>query len=213
MGELSQDLQVKLLRVLQERTFERVGGTEPVLTDIRVISATNKKLKEEVDKGNFRQDLFYRLNVMPIVLPVLKNRQEDIPLLVNYFIKKFENELKSEVPIKGIDKEAERILLAYSWPGNVRELENVIERAMIMCPSELIRSYDLPKDFRNNIYDKLDLQGIPNDAKLYDTLAAIEKKMLKRALKLTNNVQSNAAKMLGIGKSGFNKKLNKYKLH
>lgn len=213
IGELSQGLQVKLLRVLQERTFERVGGTEPVLTDIRVISATNKKLKEEVDKGNFRQDLFYRLNVMPIVLPVLKNRQEDIPLLVNYFIKKFENELKSEVPIKGIDKEAERILLAYSWPGNVRELENVIERAMIMCPSELIRSYDLPKDFRNNIYDELDLQGIPNDAKLYDTLAAIEKKMLKRALKLTNNVQSNAAKMLGIGKSGFNKKLNKYKLH
>ncbi len=210
IGELSQNLQVKLLRVLQEKIFERVGGIKPVAVDIRIIAATNKKLKDEMIQGRFREDLYYRLNVVHIVLPPLKQRKEDIILLANHFLEKFTKMRNFNISVTGIDQEVERIFYDYSWPGNVRELENVIERAMIMCSGKTISPSDLPMEFRNNVYDNKVLDCIPSDAGLQETLGMIEQMMIKRALKLTNNVQSQAAELLGVGKSGLNKKLSKY---
>lgn len=212
IGELSQNLQVKLLRVLQEKTFELVGGTRPVTADIRIIAATNKILKEEMISGRFREDLFYRLNVVRIVLPPLKQRKEDIRLLVDHFIEKYASERKVDVPVKGVDQEVDRLFFDYSWPGNVRELENLIERVMILCPNDTVRVSDLPMDFKDNVHNALHLEGIPSDATLYDTLATIEKAMIERALEMADNVQAHAAAMLGIGKSGLNQKLKKYNL-
>ena len=212
IGELSQNLQVKMLRVLQEKIFERVGGVRSISVDIRIIAATNKDLLQEMKAGRFREDLFYRLNVVHISLPPLKARKEDIRLLVNHFIKKYASERESAMPVTGVDQEVDRLIYDYSWPGNIRELENVIERVMILCPGEIIRVSDLPKGFKDNVYNTLHLEGIPADAKLYDTLAEIEKTMILRALKISNNVQSHAADLLGIGKSGLNQKIKKYNL-
>ncbi|MDO8942558.1 MAG: sigma-54 dependent transcriptional regulator, partial [Desulfobacterales bacterium] len=137
IGELSANLQVKLLRVLQEKVFERVGGIRPITVDIRVIAATNKTLSEERLAGRFREDLFYRLNVVHIVIPPLRDRREDIRLLVDHFIAKYAGDRKSAVPVKGVSQDVDRLFYEYSWPGNVRELENVIERAMILCPNDI----------------------------------------------------------------------------
>lgn len=213
IGELSQGLQVKLLRVLQEKTFERVGGTRTLQVDIRLIVATNKSLKTEVMEGRFREDLYFRLNVVHLVLPLLQERREDIRLLVDHFIEKYRPERSAaSTPIIGIDQEVERLFHDYDWPGNVRELENVIERAMVMCADTIIRLDDLPQDFKDNVNDSLSLSSIPPDAKLYDTLAQVEKEMIMRAMKRADNVQTRAASMLGIGKSGLNQKIKKYKL-
>jgi two-component system NtrC family response regulator len=212
IGEMSTGLQVKLLRVLQEKTFERVGGTRPISVDIRVIAATNRNLKEEMTKGRFREDLYYRLNVVHIELPSLKQRQQDLRLLVDHFIKKYADERKHSVPVSGIDPEVERLIYEYSWPGNVRELENLIERLMIMSPGGTIKPADLPKSFRETVHDDLYLESIPVDAKLNDTLVMIEKTMILRAMKKTNYVQARAAEILGIGKSGLNQKIKKYGL-
>jgi two-component system NtrC family response regulator len=159
-----------------------------------------------------REDLFSRLNVVHIVLPPLKERKEDIRLLVNHFIKKYASERKAEAPIMGVDQQVDRLFYDYNWPGNIRELENVIERVMILCTGETIRIQDLPKGFKDNVYNTLHLEGIPANAKLYDTLAMIERTMIERALKMSNNVQSHAAELLGIGKSGLNQKIKKYNL-
>jgi len=212
IGELSQSLQVKLLRVLQEKVFERVGGEKPISVNIRIIAATNKKLKDEMMQGRFREDLFYRLNVVHIALPLLKGHREDIRLLVNHFINKYDDERKSDIPVTGLDQDVERLFHDYSWPGNVRELENIIERAMVLCQSNNIKVSDLPKEFRDNVYNTLHIEGIPANAQLDETLMMIEKKMIERALQLTNNVQSRAAELLGIGKSGLNWKIKKFKL-
>jgi len=212
IGELSANLQVKLLRVLQEKVIERVGGIRPIAVDIRVIVATNKNLKEEMLNGRFRDDLFYRLDVVHLVLPPLRERREDIRLLVNHFIKKYESERKLALPVKGVDQEVDRLIFDYSWPGNVRELENLIERVMILCPGDVIRVSDLPRGFKDNVHNALHLEGIPTNANLYETLAMIEKAMIERALKMADNVQAHAAAMLGIGKSGLNQKIKKYNL-
>ena len=210
IGELSQNLQVKLLRVIQERVFERVGGTKPVSVNIRFIAATNKNLKTEVDQGRFREDLYYRLNVVNIGLPRLKERQGDIRLLVDHFLDKYSGQRSGLPPVLGIAPDVERLFFDYLWPGNVRELENLIERAMILCGSDTIKLADLPSGFRENVYNILHIEGIPADAKLAATLAMVEKRMIERALKLSDNVQSHAADMLGIGKSGLNQKLKKF---
>jgi len=212
IGELSQNLQVKLLRILQERMFERVGGTRSVSVDVRIIVATNKHLKSEIEAGRFREDLFYRLNVLYLNLPPMRERQEDIRLLVDYFIRKYAQERKSGIPVVGIDQDVERLLYDYNWPGNVRELENVIERAMIMCAGREIQVGDLPKHFKNQVYNTLHMDGIPVNAKLNETLVMVEMALITRALKLSDNVQARAAELLGIGKSGLNQKIKKYKL-
>jgi two-component system, NtrC family, response regulator len=212
IGELSQTLQVKLLRVIQEKVFERVGGEKSVNVNIRLIAATNKDLKKEMEAGRFREDLFYRLNVIRIHLPPLRKRREDIYLLTQHFIEKYANERISDITVKGIDQEVKRLFYDYGWPGNVREFENVIERAMILCPSDTIQVSDLPKDFTDNAYNRLQFEDIPSNAQLNETLALVEKKMIERALKMAKNVQSHAAEILGIGKSGLNQKIKKFKL-
>ncbi len=212
IGELSQNLQVKLLRVLQEKVFERVGGVKPISADIRIITATNKNLKQEVANGRFRDDLFFRLNVVAIVLPPLRQRSEDIRLLTNHFIEKYADEHTTGTTVTGVDREVGRLFYDYSWPGNIRELENVIERAMILCSGETITVSDLPKEFKETVDNILHLEEIPANANLNETLDIIEKKMVERALKLTNYVQAQAAELLGIGKSGLNWKIKKFNL-
>ena len=211
IGELPQNLQVKLLRVLQEKTIERVGGGKPITVNIRILVATNKNLKQEVQKGRFREDLFFRLNVVNLILPPLRKRPEDLQILTKHFIAKYTDKLDIDMPGKTVDKEVERFFHDYRWPGNVRELENVIERALIMCPGNTITSADLPRDLKDGIQYKI-VEEIPGNAKLYETLSTIEKKMILRSLKITNNVQSHAAALLGIGKSGLNQKIKKYNL-
>jgi len=214
IGELSPSLQVKLLRVLQEKIFERVGGVRPISVNIRLIAATNKSLKDEISNGRFREDLFYRLNVVHIILPPLRDRQEDIRLLVAHFIEKYASEHREGLPISHVDQEVQRLFYNYSWPGNVRELENVIERAMVMCTDQVIRVGDLPKDFKQNVYEgnRLQLDSLPEKGTLYETLAHVEKEMILHALKKADFVQAHAADLLGIGKSGLNQKLKKYEI-
>jgi len=210
IGELPSFLQVKLLRVLQERVFERVGGVKPVAVDIRLIAATNRVLKDEVEEGRFRADLFYRLNVVRIPLPPLRDRSEDIPLLAEHFLSKGASQLGVPAPAKGLSQEVMRIFYSHQWPGNVRELENVIERALVLCDGEEIRVSDLPREFGSGAGEPFGLEGIPATSKLSETLAAIEKMMIERALKISGNVQSRAAELLGIRKSLLHYKLKNY---
>ncbi len=212
IGELPMTLQVKLLRVLQERTVERVGGTMTIPVDFRLIAATNKNLEEEVKKGNFREDLYYRLNVVKTTIPPLRDRQEDIILLINHFIKKYTSDAASISNVTGINKETAQILWDYEWKGNVRELENVIERSVILSSGSLICPADLPPQLRKNPSITLQLDGIPDGVGLSETLAAVEKRMIQRAMKLAGNIQTKAAQILGIGKSGLNQKLKKFNL-
>lgn len=212
IGELSLNLQVKLLRVLQERQIERVGGVAAIPVDIRLLTATNKKLKDEVAAGRFREDLFYRLNVVHIELPTLSERTADIPLLVNHFFKKYAGQRVAQKPVKGITQAVMRRFYNYTWPGNVRELENVIERAVILCMGEYIDLTDLPGEFSAQTGVSLDLADIPENAGLYETLALVEKEMILRALQVSDYVQIRAAEKLKIGKSGLNQKIRKYDL-
>ena len=212
IGELSPNLQVKLLRVLQEKNFERVGGVRSIAVDIRVIAATNRNLKDEMKAGRFREDLFYRLNVVHILIPPLRLRWQDIHLLVDHFIKKYAPSNQSVVPVKGLSQEVIRLFYEYGWPGNIRELENVIERAIILCEDGLIRVRDLPNWFKTSALNARLIDSIPTGAKLYETLELIEKEMIDRALKMAKNVQAHAAEMLGITKSGLNQKIKRYNL-
>jgi two-component system NtrC family response regulator len=212
IGELPMPLQVKLLRVLQERTVERVGGTESLPVDFRLVAATNKILEDEVKKGNFREDLYYRLNVVKANIPPLRDRLEDIPLLINHFIKKYTQGPEAAGGVTGIAKEAVQRLCDYEWKGNVRELENVIERSVILAPGDMITVADLPAQIRNPKSGTLQLDGIPDGVGLSETLAAVEKRMILRAMTMTGNVQTKAAKILGIGKSGLNQKLKKFNI-
>jgi len=200
IGELSQDLQVKLLRVLQERSFERVGGSDSIHVDIRIIVATNKDLHAAVQAGSFREDLFYRLNVVHLPLPPLRERREDIPLLAAHFLKKFTEENNSA--IKGFTADAMDYLTAYEWPGNVRQLENVVERCVVMAGDDMIRADDLPpeiKDEEAQFKSAVDL--LPSRLNLAETLEKIEAALIRRALVQTNFVQVKCADMLGVSKS------------
>ncbi len=212
IGELSMPLQVKLLRVLQERTIDRVGGTIAIPVDFRLIAATNKTLEQEVKQGKFREDLYYRLNVVKAIIPPLRDRPEDVILLINHFIGKYTHGTESLSRITGADKQAIQLLCDYEWKGNVRELENVIERAVILSSGHLISPADLPPHIRRQPGNTLDLEGIPEGVGLSETLAAVEKRMIQRAMKLSGNVQTKAAQILGIGKSGLNQKLKKFNL-
>lgn len=212
IGELPIPLQVKLLRVLQEKTFERLGSNTPIPIDFRLITATNKNLKEEISKNNFREDLYYRLNVVKIVIPPLRERQEDIPLLINHFINKHRENDDSVSRVSSVSPEAVKILYDYQWKGNVRELENVIERSAILANSNIITPADLPDYIREKPSYNLDISEIPENAGLVETLTMVEKKMIVRAMQHSNNIQTKAADLLGIGTSGLNQKIKKFKL-
>jgi len=213
IGELPPSLQVKLLRVLQEKTIERVGGTLPIPVDIRIIAATHRSLKQEIEEGRFREDLFYRLNVVRMQLPPLKQRPEDIRLLVDHFLQKYSAERPAGSTIKGVEPAVERLFHDYHWPGNVRELENVIERVMVLCAGPTITVADLPTELRDHVHNTLHLEGIPADSTLSETLAMVERKMIMRAMKMAGNIQTRAAEILGIGKSGLNQKLKKFNIN
>jgi len=206
IGDISAALQVKLLRVLQEREYEPLGATVTAKTNARIIAATNKTLTELVARGSFREDLFYRLNVVKIELPPLSRRREDIPLLVNNFIQKF-NALKAK-EIKGISDNALGILMRYKYPGNIRQLENIIEYAFVLCHGDMIRTRHLAREILNgaqNPSDK-DLKSAPSQ------LDAAEKKAIIDALHRHNANRGKTAAFLGIDKSTLWRKMKKYNI-
>jgi two-component system NtrC family response regulator len=208
--DMPSPLQVKLLRVLQEMEFERVGGTKTIKVDVRVLSASNRKIKEVVEEGNFREDLFYRLNVINIEVPSLRERPEDIRLLVEHFIEKYrQDEGKERIELS---PEAWKTLYSYSWPGNVRELENVIERAVVLKADRVIGQEDLPAEISEKREEVEVERFIPLDAPLQKTLEQIEEKLIRRALDQCDNVQSHAAELLGITKSLIQHKMKKYNI-
>ena len=209
VGDMPASLQVKLLRVLQEMEFERVGGTKTIQVDVRIISASNRNIKEDVAESAFREDLYYRLNVIHMEVPSLKERVDDIPLLVRHFIAKF-----SEDDSVGVELAPEvwKTLYSYPWPGNVRELENIIERAMVLNSSGAITVADLPDEL-TGAETQFDLDRfIPSSLTMPEALEKIEEKLLRRALAQCNNVQSHAAKNLGITKSLIQHKMKKYNI-
>ena len=201
VGEMPLAMQVRLLHVLQERRILRVGGTRPVDLDIRVIAATNRDLKTEVEKGNFREDLFFRLNVVSTTLPRLAERREDIPLLVRHFIEKYRMAFRKQV--FDLDDQALAALMGYSFPGNVRELENIIERAVALTDSETITLGDLPEDIRRLEFDTLEGDGLP-------TLAEMERRYVIKILEKTGYNKKLAAEVLGMPRTTLWRKLKEY---
>ena len=206
IGELSPELQVKLLRVLQEREIRRVGDTRTVSVDVRLIAATNRDLAQAVRDGSFREDLYYRLNVIPIALPDLKDRTEDIPVLATHFLMKYVKE--ADPLIEGISKEAMRLLLEYDWPGNVRELENVIERAVILGHGPQILPEDLPAHLRTH------QTPLPHPSQVASphrpTLEELERDYIATVLRETRWHQMRAAHILGIDRRTLYRKIRTY---
>ncbi|KAF0188991.1 MAG: CheY-like receiver AAA-type ATPase and DNA-binding domain-containing response [Desulfobulbaceae bacterium] len=214
IGEIPLSLQAKLLRALQEKRFERVGGSKTLAVDVRIISATNKDLREEVDSGRFREDLYYRLKVIHVLLPPLRERMDDIPILVEYFVGTVAERLAK--PGLTISPDALRLMVMLPWEGNVRELENTIERAAILCNDNRIEADDVQPESTNRNAQApwshaMDLgQLIPDSAELGDVLYAVEEKMLNRALDSAGFVQARAAERLGITKSLLQYKMKKF---
>lgn len=212
IGDMSPNLQVKLLRVLQEQQFERVGSTRTIGVDIRIIAATNQDLFSAVKKAKFREDLYYRLNVIPITVPPLRRRKSDIPLLVDFFVKKFAQE--KQKPIKGFTPEAMDTMLQYDWPGNVRELENLVERVIILANSDEIGIDDIPEPIRGHA-EKTPPSEIPiPKAKLpFDhAVEEYEKRLILEALNETNWVKTKAAKLLKMNRTTLIEKMKKKKI-
>ncbi len=207
IGDIPLATQVKLLRVLQEKTFERVGGETTLHVDVRIIAATNRDLQKEVEEGRFREDLYYRLHIVPITLPPLRDRVEDIPLLVHHFLQRLGRELGK--PDLTLDEPVMQALQAYHWPGNVRELENVLERAAVLCEGNRITLADLPRLF--NIPGKR-FPAEDEGLNLNQTLEQVEKDLLQRAMERAKGVKTEAAKILGIKTNTLFYKLEKYGL-
>ena len=213
IGEMSPSLQVKLLRVLQEREFERVGGTRTIKVDVRIIAATNKDLEAMVEQNEFREDLFYRLNVIPIELPPLRERRSDIPLLVQHFIEHF-NAQKNRY-IEGVLPEALERLTVYHWPGNIRELENVIERITILKGSGVITLEDLPEKITRSFKSGGMMPNIdvPDEGLDFDAVVqTFEKHLLTRALDKTHGVKAKAAALLHMNRTTLVEKVKKLRL-
>jgi nitrogen regulation protein NR(I) len=227
IGDMSLSTQAKLLRVLQEKSFERLGGMETIKVDIRPIVATNKDLEEAISNGRFREDLYYRLNVVSITIPPLRERKEDIPELVSYFLKKFNRELKKGVV--GITPPAMEKITSYGWPGNVRQLENVLKRAMVLCQGEWIledqllfekgwekreveeeMSKENVEDLLNSLFEELSkTTTISQDL---DMISILERGLILRALQKTGGNQLKAALLLGIHRSTLRGKMEKYNI-
>lgn len=200
IGEINPATQVKLLRVLQEKKFERVGGEETIECDVRLIAATNRNLEDEVKNGKFREDLFYRLNVVRIEVPPLRERKDDIPLLMHTFLREFNIENKKN--IKGFDNRAKSTMLKYSWPGNIRELKNCVESAVVMCGSEEISFDDLPSSVQAR--DSEQVIRIPLGIKMDEA----EKIIIQENLAFNNGNKSKTADILGIGRKTLHRKID-----
>ncbi len=211
IGDMSAPMQAKILTVIQEHTIERIGDNKKISLDIRIIAATNKNLKSQVEAGKFREDLYFRLSVIPIYLPPLRERREDIPLLVDFFIKKYSQKYHKTV---NLCKNTLKILKAYDWPGNVRELSNVIEHAVLMCPGGPVKQEHLPESFQQISFKHLSsLKNSPkNFPKLKTLLEEVEKEAILTALKVANQNKTKAMEMLGLSRRMFYHKINKYGL-
>lgn len=198
IGDLPPLTQSKILRVLQEKEIRRLGGRDAIKVDVRIIAATNKDLEKEMKDGRFREDLYYRLRVVTVELPPLRQRKEDIPVLVNHFIKKYNSEFGKRV--KGIDSAAMKALSEYSWPGNIRQLESVIERAVLMCDSDTIKLEEIKTELKipttSGVFDF----DLPDDGINFENL---EKELLKKAMAKSNNVAARAARLLGMSYKTF----------
>lgn len=205
IGDITPLMQVKLLKVMQEKEFERLGGIKTIKTDVRIIAATNKNLEDMVNEGLFRQDLYYRLNVVPIKMPPLRERKEDIPSLVEYFLKKCS--YSSEKRKKDISKDALMQLINYNWPGNIRELENVIERCVVITNLEVIDVNDIPK----YIWESSKCDGV-NQGKLNDVVDVAEKNIIIKALEECDGNRTKASEMLGISRRSLHRKISKYNI-
>ena len=204
IGEINQATQVKLLRVLQEKKFERVGGETTIESDVRIVAATNRNLEEEVKAGRFREDLYYRLNVVRIEMPPLRERKDDIPLLMHSFLREFN--IENEKNIKGFDNRAKSAMLKYTWPGNIRELKNCVESAVVMCSGEEIRLEDLP----NSVQLKGAEQAISIPIGI--TMNEAEKIIIQENLAANNGNKSKTADVLGIGRKTLHRKLEEYNI-
>lgn len=211
IGEISHETQVKLLRVVQEGEFERVGGGKTIKVDVRIICATNKKLIDEVQAGKFREDLYYRLNVINIKLPPLRERKEDIPHLVTAFIRHYA--LANNKKVTGIDKEALEVIAAYSWPGNIRELRNIIERMIVLSSSEKLSLNQVPEDIRSPQTTPHAVASISSSGSTEGiSLAAMEKDAIRQTLVQVRGNKSLAAKKLGISRRTLYRKIDEYQL-
>jgi DNA-binding NtrC family response regulator len=214
VGEMSPALQVKLLRVLQEQNFERVGGTKTIHVDVRIIAATNKNLTVAINNGTFREDLYYRLNVVPVRVPSLKQRRSDIPLLIDHFLKKFQKGKKRR--ITGFFSEAMEAMLDYEWPGNVRELENVIKRLTILCDNEVVTFDDLPEHIQQvnkAIQSELEEEeSFEESISLDEAVRGYEKRLILEALEKSGWVKAKAAKLLNINRTTLLEKIKRQNL-
>lgn len=212
IGEMSPTLQVKLLRVLQQREFERVGGTKTIKVDVRIIAATNIDLEKAIQVGKFREDLYYRLNVIPIVIPPLRERTEDIPILMEYFLNHFNRSKKKS--IQGFSPEAMNLLLSYQWPGNIRELENLIERLVILRGEGVITPEDMPdKIMVSRAGDGIRYYALPESGiNLRDAVEEFENNLIVQALQKAQGVKNRAAQLLSLNRTTLVEKLKKKKL-
>ena len=204
IGEISQAVQIKILRVLQDKSFERVGGEQTLTVDTRLVAATNRDLKKEISEGRFREDLYYRLNVVNIHIPPLRERKDDIPLLASSFLKEFAEE--NEKTIEGIDPKAAMALYNYSWPGNIRELRNCMESAVVLCKNHILNLEDFPPSISDQDDDSYIKIKIGTD------MAEAEKIIIKGTLNALQGNKSRAAEVLGIGRKTLHRKLYDYGL-
>ena len=207
IGDISPATQAKLLRVLQEHQFERVGGSETLSVDVRILAATNKNLEEAIKQGTFREDLFYRLNVVPVEIPPLRKRREDVAPLLEYYLHRFSKDNKRKK--LSFSKEAWDALLRYDYPGNVRELENIVQRSVIMSRGDHSTTEDLPQLFRSPM-NEASLPRSKTDASLTAQVEQLEKNSIFEALRIHNNNQSKAAKQLGISERNLRYRLKKW---
>jgi two-component system response regulator AtoC len=207
IGELPLSLQVKLLRVLQEESIRRLGDTKDLKVDVRIIAATHRDLTAETAAGRFREDLYYRINVLPIVIPPLRDRREDIPILIDHFVAR--NNARFGINLRGLDAEARRYLLEYHWPGNVRELENTIERAMVLAEKETIVVEDLPERVRE-AKDPIQLHLTSGELSIKKTARVIEEILIRRALIKTKGNRTRAAELLEISHRALLYKIKDY---
>ncbi len=205
IGDMPLDLQVKLLRVIQDKTFERVGGEKTFKVDVRIIASTNQDLKEKIKQSKFREDLYYRLNVVEIKVPPLRERKEDIPILIDYFIKKYAD--FSQFKVKGISKKALDILIDYDYPGNIRELENLIQRMLVLCRKEIIEPEDIPYEIKNKV--KTDEKY---SEKFDDKIKRYERQLILDALEKAQGNKVKAAQILKINRATLISKMKKLKI-
>lgn len=208
VGEMPIDTQVKLLRVLESGDFQRVGGTESIHVDVRVVAATNRNLREEVRAGRFREDLFYRLNVFELKLPSLQERADDIPLLVEHFVQKYA--ARHSKPVQTVTQSALDTLRSHSWPGNVRELEHTVERAIILSSTATLDTFELPEPVHPTADSTGELSEISAGKSIADILRTKERELVISALRAENGVQARAARRLGVSRANLNYRIQKF---